>query len=60
MLGIDDPAIYLGYLFSIFSLILCIVYGAVTWNKGDVSDKEEEIQEDIKWDKQEELLNDEF
>ena len=35
MLGITDPFIWLGYLASILSALLCLVYGAYHWRGGD-------------------------
>jgi len=35
MLGIPDPQIWLAYLLSILSAVLCVVYGAVKWNSND-------------------------
>ncbi|MDX9979614.1 MAG: hypothetical protein RBU25_06130 [Lentisphaeria bacterium] len=49
MLGIDDPLIWSAYLLCLLSTLLCVVYGAVNWNKGD-----EPVQpEDIEWAKEE-------
>ena len=57
MLGINDPAIYLGYLMAILSLIACIVYGVINWNKG-MEDDLTEIEKDLAWeDKEEQLKN---
>ncbi len=33
MLGLSDPWIILAYALSVFSSLLCIVYGAIKWNK---------------------------
>ncbi len=33
MLGIPDPQIWIVYLLCIASSVLCVVYGAVNWNK---------------------------
>jgi hypothetical protein len=35
ILGIPDPWVLSGYLLVIFSLLACIAYGIVNWNKGD-------------------------
>ena len=35
ILGIEDPWIWGVYLGIIASTLLCIVYGALNWNKGD-------------------------
>ncbi len=58
MLGINDPAIYLGYLMAILSLIACIVYGIINWNKGMEEDISE-IEKDLKWEDKEEKLKNE-
>lgn len=34
MLGIDDPWILGGYIFTIGITIICILYGLLNWNKG--------------------------
>jgi len=56
MLGIEDPWVWLAYILCILSTLLCVVYGIVTWNKGDeepsVADsawagKEDKIEQDL-------------
>ena len=59
MLGIEDPAIYIGYLATIISAIVCIIYGAIYWNKGKETDLEE-IQEDIEWEEKDEEIKSEI
>ena len=49
MMGIEDPGIYLGYIFSILSLILCVVFGIINWNKGKETDIKE-IEKDKEWE----------
>lgn len=56
MLGIDDPYIWSAYLLSILSALLCVVYGAVNWNRGD--DAVEEA--DQRWVKHEKQIEDEL
>jgi hypothetical protein len=53
MLGIDDFWVWSAYLLCILSTLLCIVYGAVTWNKGgdDVASNE-----DVKWAQEEDKI----
>ena len=58
MFGINDPAIYLGYLAAIISLIACIVYGVINWNKG-MEDDLTEIEKDLEWEGKEERLKNE-
>ena len=50
MLGIPDPGVLLAYLLCILSVVLCVIYGAVNWNKGE----EQVYPEDVKWVKDEE------
>jgi uncharacterized Tic20 family protein len=45
MLGIQDPGVWLAYLLCILSMLLCVVYGAMNWDKGD----EVVYPEDVKW-----------
>jgi hypothetical protein len=56
MLGIDDPGIYIVYLLTIASAILCVWYGAVNWNKG-AENEEAEISEEMKWEAKEKELD---
>ncbi len=59
MFGINDPAIYLGYLMAIISLIACIVYGIINWNKG-MEDSLDEIEKDLNWEDKEEQIQNEI
>ena len=45
VLGINDPWIWSIYILIILSALLCVVYGAINWNKGDV-DEDDDIPED--------------
>ncbi len=45
VLGIEDKWVWLAYLLCIASALLCVVYGAVNWNRGDEPVREE----DVKW-----------
>jgi len=55
MFGIEDPVIFIGYLLTVLSLILCIVYGAINWNKGE-DPKGEELNTDAQWAEKEEEI----
>ena len=33
MFGLSDPWIIVAYALSLVSTVLCVVYGALTWNK---------------------------
>lgn len=35
VLGIDDPQIWLAYVFCILSALGCMVYGALNWKVGE-------------------------
>ena len=35
ILGIPDPWVLSGYILVILSTLLCIIYGAISWNKND-------------------------
>jgi hypothetical protein len=50
MLGIEDIWVWLAYLLCILSTVLCVVYGAIHWNRGD---EPVEIA-DVRWAVQEE------
>ena len=49
-LGIQDPWVSLAFVLCIASCILCVVYGALNWNKGgaapDAEDKRWATEED--------------
>ena len=55
MFGIEDPVIYIGYLLTVLSLVLCIVYGAINWNKGE-DPEEKELEIDMQWEEKEEEI----
>jgi len=35
ILGISDPWVLSGYLLVVLSALLCVIYGAINWNKGE-------------------------
>ena len=54
MLGIDDPWVAVAYLLCPGSALLCLVYGALNWNRG-----EESINpEDVHWAREEDQAED--
>jgi len=60
VLGIEDPWVLGAYIGSILVMLLCVVYGALNWNKGG-EDEEEQIKEEIKWhEKEKEMEEDEL
>lgn len=44
MLGIEDPFVWLAYVLSGASALLCGVYGVLNWNRGDDSTAAEDVQ----------------
>jgi len=47
MLGLDGIAVPLGFILTILSAVLCIVYGIMNWNKGYIT--EAELEQEEKW-----------
>ena len=37
MLGIDDPYVLAAYILCLAGTALCVVYGLLNWNRGDVA-----------------------
>ena len=56
LFGIEDASVSLVYLLCIASAILCVVYGALTWNKGD----EPVEEQDVKWAAEEKKVEEEL
>ena len=57
MFGIEDFGIWSVYLLCILSTILCVVYGALTWNKGG---DETVTEEDVRWAEEEDRIGEEL
>jgi hypothetical protein len=45
MFGIEDTYVSLAYLLCILSALLCVIYGAINWNRGD----EPVDSADVRW-----------
>ena len=56
MLGIDDSYVLLGYLLCIGAVLLCAIYGLLTWNRG----AEDTDADDIRWVAEEKKVEDKF
>ena len=55
MLGIDDPVIVAVYLLCILSMLLCVIYGAINWNReGEL--EAIEIKEEAAWEAEEDEM----
>ena len=52
MLGLGDFWVSLIFVLTILSAVLCVVYGAMNWNKGGQL-SETEANEEKKWDQKE-------
>ena len=52
MLGLKDFWVSLGFLLTILSSILCIIYGIINWNRGYII-KPYDLKEEKKWAKEE-------
>ncbi len=57
MFGLGDFWVSLVFVLIILSTLLCIVYGVIYWNK-DGEPTEEEIKEEIEWEKEEKEIED--
>ena len=49
MFGFGDVWVFLGYLLTIGSMLLCVVYGIRNWNKNR-ENIQEEIREEAAWE----------
>ncbi|HNX80182.1 MAG TPA: hypothetical protein PKJ24_09860 [Prolixibacteraceae bacterium] len=56
MIGIPDPAIWIGYVLAILSVIACIVYSVKNWNKSD-DPAPDAPEREINWEKEEDKIN---
>ena len=52
MLGIPDFWIWGAYLLCLLSMVACVVYGMVNWNRGG-EDEPRQIAEEGVWEEQE-------
>lgn len=55
MLGIDDPWVWGVYLLSIFSALLCVIYGIINWNR-EGEQESLQIKEEAAWETGEEEM----
>ena len=53
--GLSGFSIFLAYLLTILSAILCLVYGILNWNKGGTP---QDIEEELTWEKEEAQFED--
>ena len=52
MLGLEGSGVYIAYILSVLSSLLCIIYGIMNWNKGGIRE-DTEIKETMEWEKKE-------
>ena len=55
MLGLGDTNVFLAYILTVLSAVLCVVYGIVNWNKG-AGPTREEIKEEKEWAEEEKQI----
>lgn len=55
MLGLGDFWVSSVFILLILSTLLCVVYGAVNWNKGGEDDAKV-VEEEKAWDKEEQEI----
>lgn len=55
MLGIPDFWIWSAYILCIISAAVCVLYGALNWNKGRENEMQQ-VEEESKWEKVEEEI----
>ena len=58
VLGINDPWVWSAYILTVLSMLLCVVYGILNWNKGG-EDEEEQVKEEMEWHKKEKTMEEE-
>jgi len=46
MFGLQGWAVPLGFLLTILSAVLCVIYGVLNWNKGYLTDDEYEQEKE--------------
>lgn len=56
MLGFQDFGVWLAFVGTILSAVICVVYGIINWNKPR-EDEASEIKEEIEWEKKDPELN---
>jgi hypothetical protein len=56
MFGFGDVWVFLGYFLTIASVVLCVVYGVVNWNKPR-EDVAKEVREEEDWEAKDPELN---
>mgnify|MGYP006301600257 FL=1 len=59
MLGIEDTSVFVGYVLSVLSAALCIVYGAVMWTGGGEKTPAGG-KEDMHWVREEQRIEEDF
>lgn len=47
MLGLGDIGVFMVYILCILSVIACIIYGVINWNKGSNTEKDLEIDSQL-------------
>ncbi|MBN2646124.1 MAG: hypothetical protein JXR59_11710 [Desulfuromonadaceae bacterium] len=58
MFGLEGFGVIAGFVLTLLSTLLCVVYGAINWNRGYL--EEDERQQKESWLKEEQQLEDEL
>lgn len=56
MFGLGDRAVSSGFLLTILSSLLCIIYGLIIWNRPEEKIREKEIREEKEWAEEEKKI----
>ncbi|MBN1501328.1 MAG: hypothetical protein JW982_14305 [Spirochaetes bacterium] len=55
MSGFGDVSVIFAIILTVLSALLCIVYGIIKWNDGDITSDELEMEK--RWEAEEEHIN---
>lgn len=56
MFGFGDVWVFLGYALTVASMLLCVVWGILNWNKPK-EDEEKELREEAEWESKDPDIN---
>ena len=58
MFGLEGFGVIAGFVLTLLSTVLCIVYGAINWNRGYLEDSEKTQKEN--WLKEDQQIEDQL
>ncbi len=59
MFGLGDIWVFFAFILSLLSVLACVVYGAINWNRGTELEIQQ-IDEEIHWQLAENKIEEEF